>query len=110
MVIGGPCDSVVHDGGDTFDYGAVPPAVRARVQSMQAICAAHGVPLPAAALRFPLGHPVVKSIIPGPRTPAELAQILDWWNRDIPADLWAELTAAGLLRADAPLPTGGSDR
>ena len=32
---------------------------------IQAVCERHGVPLAAAALQFPLGHPAVASVIPG---------------------------------------------
>ena len=35
------------------------------VAQMEAVCNRHGVPLAAAALQFPLGHPIVASVIPG---------------------------------------------
>ena len=38
---------------------------RRRVGRIQAVCERHGVPLAAAALQFPLGHPAVASVIPG---------------------------------------------
>jgi len=104
IVIGGPFNSGVLVGGDSFDYGAVPPRIAKRVKQLTAVCKSHGVPLPAAALRFPLAHPVVKSVIPGPRTPAELDQILDWWKAPIPAALWRDLKTEGLIAADAPVP------
>lgn len=104
IVIGGPFNSGVLVGGDSFDYGAIPPEIAAKVQAMTRVCDAHGVALPAAALQFPLAHPVVKSTIPGPRTPGELTQILDWWAQDIPAALWADLKDQALLDADAPTP------
>lgn len=106
IVIGGPFNSGVLVGGETFDYGAVPPAVTRRVQDMARVCAAHSVPLPAAALQFPLAHPAVKSVIPGPRSPAELAEILAWWHHNIPPALWSDLKAEGLIRPTAPVPEG----
>ncbi len=105
IVIGGPFNSGVLVGGDSFDYGAIPPDVAQKVQAMTRVCETHNVPLPAAALRFPLTHPVVKSTIPGPRTPTELKQILDWWEHPIPQSLWSDLKSEGLLRADAPTPS-----
>ena len=44
-----------------------PPEVVERVNAIRAVCDRHGVPLPAAALQFPLAHPAVAAIIPGPR-------------------------------------------
>ncbi len=104
IVVGGPFNSGVLVGGKTFDYAAVPEAIAKRVGAISDVCDAHGVELPAAALRFCVAHPVVKSVIPGPRSPAELAQILNWWNAEIPPGLWADLKHRGLLRADAPIP------
>ena len=57
-----------------------------------------------AALQFSLGHPSVVSVIPGPVAPEEVRQNLAWMRRDIPAALWAELGAEGLIRPDAPTP------
>lgn len=102
IVIGGPFNSGVLAGGNSFDYGAIPPKVADKVRAMTRVCAAHDVPLPAAALRFPIAHQAVKSIIPGPRTPGELAQIRAWWNHPIPVALWSDLKSEGLLDADAP--------
>ena len=53
-------------GGDAkYAYGKAPPEVQAKVRGIEAVCKAHGVTLPAAALQFPLAHPAVVSIIPG---------------------------------------------
>ena len=106
VVIGGPFNSGVLVGGDTFDYAAVPPEIANRVQALARVCEAHGVALPAAALRFCDAHPVVRSVIPGPRTPAELAQIAAWWDAAPPAAFWRDLKAQGLIREDAPVPEG----
>ncbi|KNG92681.1 aldo/keto reductase [Pseudaestuariivita atlantica] len=102
VVIGGPFNSGVLVGGDSFDYGAVPPHIAAKVEAMAVVCAAHDVPLPAAALQFPLAHPAVKSVIPGPRTPDELAQNIDWFLHPVPPALWDDLKSEGLIDADAP--------
>lgn len=104
IVVGGPFNSGVLVGGDTFDYGAVPEEIAAKVRTMTEICRAHDVPLPAAALQFCRAHPLVRSTIPGPRSPGELADILTWWQTPIPHALWRDLKAAGVLRADAPVP------
>ncbi|PZN93329.1 MAG: pyridoxal 4-dehydrogenase [Alphaproteobacteria bacterium] len=104
VIVGGPFNSGVLAGSPHYDYGAVPPAVAARVQALSAICARHDVPLAAAALQFPLAHPAVCSVIPGSSSAAEIRANITLVARPIPAALWADLKQAGLLRADAPVP------
>ena len=62
------------------------------------------MPLPAAALQFPLAHPVVASVIPGLRSLEELNATLECVQTEIPAEFWVELNQRGLLHADAPVP------
>ena len=106
LVIGGPFNSGVLVGGDTWDYGTVPVEVRTRVAALSACCNEYDVPLPAAALQFPLAHPAVASVIPGLRSPAELADTLSWTGHAIPPAFWAALKDGGLVHQDAPLPDG----
>ena len=79
------------------------PEILAKVAKIEAVCKRHGVPLAAAALQFPLGHPIVASIIPGAITRPGRAQPRRV-PASIPADLWADLKHEKLLRADAPTP------
>ncbi|MGI9402601.1 MAG: aldo/keto reductase, partial [Rhizobiaceae bacterium] len=58
------------------------------------------------ALQFPLHHPVVCSVIPGPRSKTELAEILEWAAADIPQAFWSDLCTAGLIHENAPLIEG----
>lgn len=104
VIVGGPYNSGVLAGNPHYDYGAVPPAVAARVQALGALCARHGVPLAAAALQFPLAHPAVASVIPGARSAAEIRASIANMAHPIPPALWAEMRQAGLIRADAPVP------
>lgn len=104
VIVGGPFNSGVLAGNPHYDYGAVPPAVAARVQALGAICARHHVPLAAAALQFPLAHPSVASVIPGASSAAEIRANIALMAHPIPPGLWAEMKAAGLIRADAPVP------
>lgn len=106
IVIGGPFNSGVLVGGATFDYGRIPGHVADRVRAIEAVCASHGVELPAAALAFCRAHPLVRSTIPGPRSPGELAEIVRWWRMPIPHAFWADLKSENLLRKDAPTPEG----
>jgi len=91
-------------GRETWNYAAAPADVVARVQAIGAICDRHAVPLAAAALQFPLAHPAVAAIIPGPRVVAEFSENLELLQRKIPGALWEELRHAGLMHEDAPTP------
>ncbi len=108
VIIGGPLNSgVLATGarpGALYDYNLAPPEVLDRVRRIQAVCERHNVPMPAAALQFPLGHPAVAAVIPGGKSRAEVTGNLELFRRPIPAALWAELRHEGLLDANAPLP------
>jgi D-threo-aldose 1-dehydrogenase len=108
LVIGGPYNSGILSGSGaaTYNYGPAPANVRERAARIASVCAAHGVAVGAAALQFPLAHPGVASVIPGLASVAEVEQTLERYRTPIAADLWAELKAEGLLRADAPTPIG----
>ncbi len=110
IVVGGPLNSGILAGRDTWNYRPAPPDVAARVKAIAVICDSHRVPLAAAALQFPLAHPAVAAIIPGPRNAEEFAANLDLLRHPIPAGLWADLREAGLLHREAPVPQGTSDR
>jgi len=105
IILGGPFNSGILAGGNTWNYAAAPADVNDKAKQISDICAAHQIPLPAAALQFPIAHKNVSTVIPGPRSAAEMSAILDWWEIEIPPALWADLKFAGLMRADAPVPT-----
>jgi D-threo-aldose 1-dehydrogenase len=71
---------------------------------MEAICAAHAVRLPDAALQFGLAHPAVASVVLGAGSPDEVRRNLSALDRPVPSAFWAEMREAGLLRTDAPIP------
>ena len=110
IVVGGPYNSgILAVGTKTaaplfYNYEPAPADVIAKVRAMEAVCDSHGVPLAAAALQFPLAHKLVASVIPGLDSPARVAQTLALYRHAIPAELWRDLKADGLLREDAPTP------
>jgi D-threo-aldose 1-dehydrogenase len=110
IVIGGPYNSgILAVGTKTgaplyYNYEPAPDAVVAKVRAIEAVCARHHVPLAAAALQFPLAHGLVASVIPGLDSPGRVAEALALCRTAIPAALWEELRALGLIRADAPFP------
>ena len=112
IIIGGPYNSgILATGavaGATFNTKPAPEQVLERVHRIEAVCAKYGVALPAAALQFPLGHPLVVSVIPGARSVEELQQNLDYMRQPIPASLWSDMKREGLVDPAAPLPHGAS--
>jgi D-threo-aldose 1-dehydrogenase len=104
IVVGGPLNSGILAGRDTWNYHAAPPEVVARAAAISAVCDRHGVPLAAAALQFPLAHPAVAAIIPGPRNADEFRANLALLRQPIPPALWQELRHEGLLHPQAPVP------
>ena len=90
--------------GARYRYAEATPEVMAKVKRIEAVCERHNVPLAAAALQFPLGHPSVASVIPGALLPEHVTRNIAAFRHAIPAALWAELKYEGLLREDAPVP------
>ncbi|MEV0157419.1 aldo/keto reductase [Micromonospora sp. NPDC050686] len=75
-----------------------------RASAIQEVCERHGVPLRAAAIQFPLGHPAVAGVVIGARSPQEVADNVRMFEWDIPGGLWADLKRAGLLPEEARSP------
>ncbi|WP_439681140.1 aldo/keto reductase [Embleya sp. MST-111070] len=96
--------------GATFDYAPAAPRLLERALALKAVCESFDVPLRAAALQFPLGHPAVAGVLLGARRAAEVEDAAAMMNRSIPHDLWLALRSRGLLPRDAPLPASRPDR
>ncbi len=93
-------------GPDTGAYDRTPPEVMERVKKLEVVCMEFGVPLGAAAVQFALAHPVVCSVLTGPKSPEELRGVLDWWKMTIPSGFWEALANRRLLAKGTPLPGG----
>jgi len=107
VVIGGVFNSGIladPSPGSRFDYVPASADVRARIGQLQVICQRHGVPLAAAALQFPFGHPQVRSVLLGPRSISELDHNLELLAVEIPPALWDDLRRSGAVHVDAPMP------
>ena len=104
IVVGGPLNSGILAGRETWNYKTAPAEIVSRVQAIEAVCDRHNVPLAAAALQFPLAHPAVAAVIPGPRNVDEFHANLRLLRHPIPATLWADLHDSGLLHPQAPTP------
>lgn len=111
LVIGGPYNSGILVSGVSsgdltarYDYEAAPAGIVERVRRIEMTAQRYSVPLPAAALQFPLAHPAVVSVVPGIDTPLHVEETLRWYSTAIPQEFWRDLQSQGLLRADAPVP------
>jgi D-threo-aldose 1-dehydrogenase len=105
VVVGGPFNSGIlasHlETGATYNYGAASDEILERARAIDRVCRAHGVPLAAAALQFPLSHQMVAAVIPGARSAAEVHANARAFEHPIPGALWDDLLEAGLLRRAA---------
>ena len=113
IILGGPYNSgILATGavpGAKYNYADAPEEILERVRRIEAVCAAHSTPLIAAALQFVLGHPSVKTVIPGAVNAAEVTANVEVLQTPIPAGLWSDLRGEGLIRTDAPLPQEARD-
>jgi D-threo-aldose 1-dehydrogenase len=104
VVVGGPYNSGIlaqpasRRRRATYDYADAPNEMLARAEKIERICDTHGVPLPAAALEFPLGHPAVDCVLAGLGSPSEVGDAIERLNTPIPDALWKALGDEGLVR------------
>ena len=93
------------DGSGHYDYASPAPELVVRVRALAAVCARWNVPLQAAAIQFPLGHPAVASVLVGCRSADEVDEDARLFELELPAGLWEELRDEQLLPAGALLPS-----
>ena len=74
-----------------YRYRPVPKETRQRALAMQRVCTDFGVPLLAAALRFPLQNPAVATVVLGMRSGQEVRANLAALDVIVPDDLWVAL-------------------
>ena len=87
-----------------FNYAPAERAWVERTARIETLCAAHGVPLRAAALQFVLAHPAVESVLLGARHAHEWHDAQAMLRVPIPPAFWQALRGAGLLPDAAPTP------
>jgi D-threo-aldose 1-dehydrogenase len=108
ILLGGPYNSgILATGarkGAFYNYDPAPRHIMDQVKKLEAVCKAHDVKLPQAALRFPLTHPSVVTVIPGAVSPKEVAMNVKTMGTRLPKALWKQMKSAGLVDARAPTP------
>jgi D-threo-aldose 1-dehydrogenase len=68
-----------------------------RTQRIAKVCHAHGVPLPVAALHYPLQQPAVRSVVVGGARPGQVRENAARMDAVVPDGLWQRLREEGLL-------------
>ena len=104
IICGGPFNSGVLVGRETWNYAKAPKDVIDKARALGVVADEFGIPLPAAALQFPLGDEIVCSVIPGPRDKGELEQIVTWFKTPIPKEFWSTLKEKKLIEPSAAVP------
>ena len=105
VIVGGPYNSGIlaqpasARSQSRYDYETASEAVIVQAEAIECICDRFGVPLPAAALQFPLRHPAVDCVIAGLGSEAQVTEAIDRLGTAVPGALWQELEEAGLVRA-----------
>jgi D-threo-aldose 1-dehydrogenase len=92
----------------TYNYRPAERAILDRAIAIDEICRRYDVPIAAAAVQFPLGHPAVATVLTGVRSAAEIETNARLFRFPIPDALWQELRSAGLLSERAPTPTNAA--
>ncbi len=90
--------------GAHYNYKTAPADLLKRAQHIRVVCNRHRVPLKAAAVQFPLGHPAVACVVIGCRSADQLQESLEMFEFKIPSDLWQELKVERLLPPETPTP------
>ena len=80
-----------------FNYADAPAEVIAKAERLDAVCRSFDVPLPAAAIQYPLRHPAASVIAVGAKTAKQIGTSVDWFEQDIPEELWQALEKEGLI-------------
>ncbi len=110
IIIGGAYNSgILATGaveGAHYNYAPAPPEIMEKTRKIEAVCARFNIPMKAAALQFPFGHPTVVSNIPGVKTRERFEENLSLFTYPIPADFWSALKGENLVVAEAPVPAG----
>jgi len=90
--------------GAKYNYTAAPPAILERVRRLQEVADRYGVPLHVVAQHFARSHPAITALIIGLVQPSEAEDNRAVWDAPIPAALWSDIRAAGLVEEGAPMP------
>jgi D-threo-aldose 1-dehydrogenase len=98
VMVGAPFNTGILAGGTRFRHAAAAPEILERARFIDGVCKDFGIPLGAAALKFPLLHPAVSHVVPGPRTPKQARECVEWMGVAIPSAFWSTLGEAPIVK------------
>ena len=81
-----------------FNYDTASQEIVDKVVEIEECCEKHGVSIGAAALQYPLMHPLVKCVLAGVKNKDELSLAVKYMDESIPDNLWEELKLRKLIR------------
>ena len=81
-----------------FDYAPASEKLLERTRRVAAACREEGVPVPTAALQFPLLDPLVSHVVVGAAVPEHVRADVAALAEPVPASLWERLRETGVLR------------
>jgi D-threo-aldose 1-dehydrogenase len=97
VLVASPFNTGILATGPTADaryfYKPAPAEILERTRQIDAVCRCYSVPLAAAALRFPVRHLAVSSVVAGHAKPQEVDQNLSLLRHAIPDQCWMDLDA-----------------
>ncbi|KTQ97503.1 pyridoxal 4-dehydrogenase [Aureimonas ureilytica] len=102
LVVGGVFNSGIlasASGRKKFNYVDAPAEIVEKAEALRAACEPFGVPLPAAAIQFPMRHPATANVVIGAKSAAQVNQNVAWFEQPIPDALWLSLEEKGLIPA-----------
>jgi D-threo-aldose 1-dehydrogenase len=103
VIAGAPFNAGILAGGVRYGHLPAQPEVVARVQSIDEVCRAFGVPLGTAVLQFPIGHPAVSFVLPAPRNASQAHACSQWMGLAIPGAFWTSLEERGFIPHPVPV-------
>lgn len=108
LLVGGPFNSgILAKGpvpGALYYYQEPSAEILEKTRHIQEIGNKYQIPLPAAALAFPLAHPAVASVVAGSGSPHSVRENLEFIKMNLPDAYWQDLRRSGLIHEDAPIP------
>ncbi len=105
VVVGHPFNSGILRGEPSWNFARPPSFVTARIETIAHICALHEIPMQAAALQFPLAHPMVHSILVKAASAKTGTMIKKWSEQPIADSFWDDLKLGGVMHEEAPTPS-----
>lgn len=75
-----------------------------RALRIKAVCAEFDVPIKAAAIQFPTGHPAIAAVVVGASSVGHVEEIIAAFEQPIPDAFWDRLVGEALLPPGTPVP------